>query len=108
MVVKIDRVRRYALSLPETAEAPHFNFTSFRVNGKIFATAPPENTHLHVFVGEEHRETALALNPDSIEKLFWGQKVCGLRIALAKARPETVESLLRQAWTAKAPKRLLK
>lgn len=106
--MKIDRVRHYALSLPETAEAPHFNFISFRVGGKIFATAPPENTHLHVFVGEEQRETALALHPDSIEKLFWGQKVCGLRIALAKAKPETVESLLRQAWAAKAPKRLLK
>ena len=106
--MKIDRVRRYALSLPEVVEAPHFNFTSFRVNGKIFATAPPENTHVHIFVGEEQRESALALHPGFIEKLFWGSKACGLRIALATAKPEAVESLLRQAWSAKAPKRLLK
>jgi hypothetical protein len=106
--MKFDRVRRFALSLPEAAEAPHFNYTSFRVAGRIFATAPPEHAHVHVFVGEERREAALALHPQFVEKLFWGQKACGLRIALAKAEPEAVEALLRQAWAAKAPKRLLK
>lgn len=29
-----------ALSFPETSEAPHFDKTSFRVRGKIFATPP--------------------------------------------------------------------
>lgn len=30
--------RRMALALPETAEMPHFDLTSYRVKGKIFAT----------------------------------------------------------------------
>ena len=105
-MVRLEQARRYALSLPETAEAPHFNYTSFRVAGKIFATAPPEATHLHVFVDEAQRETALALEPGFLEKLHWGRQVVGLRVTLAKAKPKFVESLLRQAWARKAPKRL--
>lgn len=103
----LEQARRFALSLPETAEAPHFNYASFRVAGKIFATAPPEGTHLHVFVDEEQREAALAIEPAFLEKLHWGKQVLGLRVTLAKAKPKFVESLLRQAWTRKAPKRLL-
>ena len=106
--MEIERVRRCALSLPEAVEAPHFDYASFRVGGKIFATMPPDGAHLHVFVGEEQRETALALYPDFTEKLFWGRKACGLRIALEKAGPVVVEGLLRQAWAQRAPKRLLK
>ena len=37
----LDDVRSFALSLPETTEAPHHERTSFRVRGKIFATALP-------------------------------------------------------------------
>lgn len=106
--MKADRVRRCALSLPEAVEVPHFDYASFRVGGKIFATMPPDEAHLHVFVGEEQREAALALHPSFVEKLFWGKKACGLRVALGKANPALVETLVRQAWTQRAPKRLLK
>lgn len=105
--MELEQARRFALSLPEATEAPHFNYTSFRVAGKIFATAPPENTHLHVFVDEEQREAALAIEPGFLEKLHWGKQVLGLRVTLARAKPKFVESLLRQAWARKAPKRLL-
>jgi hypothetical protein len=104
--VKLAEVRKMALSLPETTEAPHFHYSSFRVRGKIFATVPPEGTHVHVFVGEEQREQALALDPSSIEKLLWGKRVVGLRVALKMARPAMVAGLLSQAWSGKAPKRL--
>ena len=53
MGVSAATVRRLALSLPETAEAPHHDMTSFRVAGKIFATMPPEGGRVHVFVGDE-------------------------------------------------------
>lgn len=95
--------RRIALALPEATEAPHFHSTSFRVRGKIFATCPDES-HLHVFVGEEARSQALALHPDFIEKLPWGAKIVGLRLHLARAPKDVVEALLRQAWRCKAPK----
>lgn len=99
-------VRRFALHMPEAVEAPHFHFSSFRVRGKIFATIPPEETHLHIFVGDAHREPALAMHPECLEKLLWGGKVVGLRVTLAQAKNDVVEDLLRAAWTAKAPKAL--
>lgn len=106
MIVKLAQVRKIALSLPETTEEPHFNYSSFRVGGKIFATVPPEGGHVHVFVNEEQREQALALEPGFIEKLHWGKRVAGLRLTLEKAKPAIVERLLSQAWSGKAPKRL--
>jgi len=102
----LDRVRRYALSLPEVTEQPHFDYVSFRVRGKIFVTAPPDGKHLHVFVGEEQRELALAVHADCLEKLWWGGKVVGLRVDLAKADGKVVKQLMRQAWARKAPKSL--
>ena len=101
------QVRQFALSLPETAEEPHFHLTSFRVRGKIYATAPPDGEYLHVFIPAEHREAALAAEPDSLEELSWGKRIVGVRAILASAKPETINKLLAQAWSNKAPKKRL-
>jgi hypothetical protein len=105
--MKIEAVRRLALALPEANEEPHFESSSFRIRGKIFATVPPQGGILHVFVTEEERELALALEPDFLERLHWGNKVVGLRVILARAKPKVVASLLHQSWVRKAPKSLL-
>jgi hypothetical protein len=99
------QARQLALALPEATESPHFQSTSFRVRGKIFATSP-DAERLHVFVGEESRAQALALHPGCIEALPWGAKIVGLRIYLPKAQRAVVGHLLGQAWRAKAPKAL--
>jgi hypothetical protein len=96
--MKIDAVRKFALALEAVTEEPHHNYSSFRVRGKIFATIPPDEDFLHVFVGEEDRQQALALCPDYVEKLLWGSKVLGLRVALAPARPTVVKSLVSKAY----------
>ena len=106
--MKLADVRRFALGLPEVTEEPHHHFSSFRVGGKIFVTAPPEEEHIHVFVNETSREQALSLYPGCVEKLFWGGKVCGIRIQLVSARPAAVKGLVRSAWANKAPKSLAK
>ncbi|HTP39259.1 MAG TPA: MmcQ/YjbR family DNA-binding protein [Steroidobacteraceae bacterium] len=100
----LDQVRKFALSLPEAEELPHFDRTSFRVRGKIFVTARPPETHIHIFVGDEHREPALAMYPEHVEKLFWGAKAVGLRVSLPKAPPSMVRDLIRTAWETRAPK----
>lgn len=102
--MKLSSVRKYAMSLPEASEAPHFEYSSFRVRGKIFVTVPPGEAFVHVFAPEESREAAVAMHPEFVEKLTWGHKVVGVRIALAKASPEVVKSLVLAAWTHKAPK----
>jgi hypothetical protein len=105
--MKLQSVRRHALSLPEVTEEPHFHYTSFRVAGKIFATAPPPGDRLHVFIDDTDRDRALALYAAFVEKLYWGEKVCGVRILLARAKPAAVKELLMQAWRRKAPKRIM-
>jgi hypothetical protein len=104
--MKLADVRRFAVGLPEVTEEPHHHFSSFRVRGKIFVTVPPEEDHIHVFVNETSREQALSLYPEFAEKLFWGGKVCGIRIQLASAKPAAVKDLVRSAWVTKAPKSL--
>jgi hypothetical protein len=104
--MKLAQVRALALALPEATEEPHFTFTSFRVRGKIFATAPPGDEYLHIFVSEEERELALAMERDYVEKLLWGGKVRGLRVILPKAKPKIVAELLARAWAHKAPRKL--
>ena len=83
--MKLDAVRKFALSLPDTTEAPHHDYGSFRVRGRIFVTVPPDQGHLHIFVDEVARENALATHPESVEKLLWGGKVVGIRLHLATA-----------------------
>jgi hypothetical protein len=105
--MKFAPVRTFALSLPEVTEEPHHQFGSFRVRGKIFVTIPPQQEHIHVFVSEQRREQALAMYPPFTEKLLWGGKVVGVRVALAGADLHAVKSLVRSAWQHKAPKALL-
>ncbi len=105
--MNVEQVRRIALALPSATEEPHFDYASFRIGGKIFATLPPDGQHLHVFVDEEQRQIALALEPGVAEKLLWGKRVVGLRLLLVAAKPPLVKRLLEQAWSRKAPKCLL-
>ncbi|MEZ5503468.1 MAG: MmcQ/YjbR family DNA-binding protein [Halioglobus sp.] len=100
-------IRTQTLSMLEVTEEPHFDYTSFRVRGKIFMTIPPDETHAHIFLSEQDRERALAMYPEFVEKLMWGKKVAGVRVALTKATPIVVDDLIRLAWRNKAPKRLL-
>ena len=102
--MKLATLRTHALSLDAVTEEPHHTYSSFRVRGKIFVTIPPEETHLHVFVGEEDREQALAIYPDAVEKLFWGSKVLGLRVDLAKATPAVVKALVDKAYETRVNK----
>ena len=105
--MRLSHVRKAALALPEVTEEPHFHRTSFRVRGKIFATAAVDEPFVNVMVGESAREPVLAMHPDFVEKLMWGNKVVGIRIDLRKANHGVTIDLLRQAWREKAPKSIL-
>jgi hypothetical protein len=104
--VKLSEARRFALSLPEATEEPHFEKSSFRVRGKIFATVPEGGLHLNVFVDEHETRASVAEDPEAFEELWWGKKLSGVRIVLAKAGGPRVRELLEEAWRRRAPKRL--
>jgi hypothetical protein len=101
--VNFNAVRKIALSLPDTSEAPHFKYTSFRVSGKIFATAPPDEATVNIFVDERVRDLAMARAPEYTQKLFWGGKAVGVTVVLADAKSAIVRSLLEEAWRRKKP-----
>lgn len=102
MPVTLASVRKLALSLPHTSEEPHHHFGSFRVRGKIFVTIPPGGELLHIFLPEQVRELALAMDPDFLEPVVWGAKVLGVRAHLPTARAATVLQLVKQAYEFKA------
>lgn len=105
--MKMRDVRRLALSFPEVTEEPHFESSSYRIRGRIFATLPPDGMHLHVFVDEPERGLMVAVDPSVYDALRWGKKVVGLRVNVSAARSRDVEELLHAAWKQRAPKRLL-
>lgn len=98
-------VRRLALALPETVEADHHGFPSFRVAGKIFATLPDDG-HLHLMLGEAETARAIAAAPQACGELHWGRKLAGVRVTLAAADAKLIGALLEPAWKGKAPRRL--
>jgi len=93
--------------MPGATEEPHFDMSSFRVRGKIFATVPPDGCHLHVFVDEAEIQAAVSEDPAAFEPLRWGQRIRGLRIRLAVAPAERVAELIEESWRRKAPARLV-
>lgn len=103
--MRLDAARRFALSLPLAHEAPHFEKNSFRVKGKIFATVPEDLQHLHIMVDEDTTDAYVAKYPKWCEELWWGMRLCGVRVALKNADANAVKALLEAAWRGKAPKK---
>ena len=107
MAMPLTAVRELALALPGATEEPPFDMVSFRVRGKIFATVPPDELHLHVFVDDAETQACVAEDPAVYEPLLWGGKPRGLRISLAGAARDRVAELLEESWSRKAPARLI-
>ena len=103
-MIRLDEAREFALSLPGSAEAPHFQYSSYRVEGKIFATVPPDGEHLHVFVEEPSVRAAVTADAAAFEELWWGRRLVGVRVNLPAADPDWVTELLEEAWRRKAPR----
>lgn len=96
-----DDARRIALGLPGAHEQPHFDKTSFRVYGRIFATVPDEH-HLNVMIDPLDVDGVMRMHGEACEELWWGKKLSGVRVILQNAAPELVSELLAAAWERKA------
>ena len=101
--MNLEEARRFALSLPETSETPHHEYSSYRVRGRIFATVPPDGEHLHVFVEEHETRASVAENPAAFEELWWGKRLVGVRVNLPAVESQPILEILEEAWRRKAP-----
>ncbi|MBA2262844.1 MAG: MmcQ/YjbR family DNA-binding protein [Solirubrobacterales bacterium] len=99
--------RTLALALPEATEEDHHGRPSFRVHGKIFATLWTAEV-LNVMPGEERILGAVAEVPQWCSEVHWGGRLAAVSVHLALADRELVADLLAEAWTRRAPRRLVR
>src|SRR5437660_9702778 len=102
-MVTLDEARRIALALPEAVEQDHHGRASFRVAGRIFATLWDEG-HMNVMLGEPGIHTSVQANPAACRELWWGKRLRGVQVDLARADETLARELLADAWEQKAPK----
>ena len=96
-------VRAIALALPEVTEGDHHGRRAFRLGTRVLATQWTDTT-LNVMLDESG---ARAAEGGPCRLLRWGKSLAGVRVDLTAATPEFVAALLEEAWTRRAPARLL-
>ncbi len=102
-----DDIRALALSLPEAGEQPHFERTSFRVRGKIFATLPPDGDLVVLKLPVEIKESLVQSDPEAVIPLPGGWDRGGwTQIAIGGMETAKLADLIRLAWAQVAPKSL--
>ncbi|MEX1008962.1 MAG: MmcQ/YjbR family DNA-binding protein [Acidimicrobiia bacterium] len=103
--MRLDSVTKLVRFLPESADEPHDDWTSFKVRGKRFASATPDERSLHLAVDDDETRACVAEDPDAFEEWWTGKSLC-LRVDLEGAKPARVRELIMEAWLRKAPKRV--
>jgi predicted DNA-binding protein (MmcQ/YjbR family) len=101
-------VRTLALALPLAEESPHFEATSFRVKGKIFATMGEEAGRVTLKFNLEDQHNLVASHTDTIAPVdgYWGRSGW-TTVIFGTLEPDFVTVLLRMSWASVAPKKLL-
>jgi hypothetical protein len=101
--------RRFALSLPEAHEEPHFERASFRVGKKIFATMTADGAEAMVRVAAaELRDALLADHGDVLFSYGgWTTRLGSVGVRLKKADAKMIEGLVVESWRSIAPKRAI-
>jgi hypothetical protein len=104
-MLTLSEARRLALSFAEVTEEDHHGIPSFRVRGKIFATVPDAD-HVRLMFDPDVARLIVRADPDACEELWWGKRLSGVTVRLARADHRRFADLLEDAWRRKAPQRL--
>lgn len=106
-MVTIDNLRKLALSFPETTEEAHFEKTSFRVKGKIFATYDDENKLACIKLSEIDQDVFSAVERTIIYPVDnkWGKNGWTF-LVMPKIRKNLFADAVKAAYCVVAPKRL--
>lgn len=106
-MVTIDSFRKLALSFPEATEEPHFEKTSFRVKGKIFASYDDIKKRACIKLSEIDQGVFSSADKTIIFPVGnkWGKQGWTL-IEMSKVRKELFIDALTTAYCEVAPKKL--
>jgi hypothetical protein len=107
--MRADALRRFALSLPESSEQPHFERTSFRTRKKIFATLTRDGREAMVKLADpDEAQELLARSPETFLSYgAWTTRGGALGVRLARVDPGLMRALVTAAWKSVASKRAL-
>ncbi len=97
-------LRRIALSLRGTVEAPHFDRSAFKV-ARIYATVPEDDGTANLRLSPEEQEFRCLLNPRAFAPVpnAWGRQGW-TTLKLDELEPDELMSVLEAAWRGAQPK----
>jgi hypothetical protein len=97
--------RRLALSLPGTAEAPHFERTAFKVR-RIYATLAPDGRSANLMLSPDQQALKCEVAPDAFSPVpnAWGARGA-TTVKLPALTLEELRNALETAWRRAAAKR---
>lgn len=102
-----DDVRRLALALPEVVEGASYGTPAYRVDGTVFARIHEEPGVLMLWCGSlEQKDRLLAEERDALFTTDHYRGHASVLVRLEQVGPERLDELLRDAWEARAPRRL--
>lgn len=102
------QLRQFALSLPGAEEYDHGGRPSFRVRGRPRFAAGLDEDGINVMPSEMAIREAVAEWPDACAEDYHGRRLVSVRVAYRALPDEVVTELVTDAWTYRAPARLVK
>ena len=98
-------LRRIALALEGTTEAPHFERTAFKA-GRIYATLPPDGRTANIRLSPEEQEFKCMLAPGAFSPIpnAWGKQGWTVATLVALSAAE-LKDVLEAAWRRAQPKK---
>jgi len=98
-------LRRIALSLEGTVEAPHFDRTAFKVR-RIYATLAPDGRTANLMLSPDEQQLKCTLAPRAFAPVpnAWGARGA-TTVTLSAVSAAELKAALETAWRHAAPKR---
>src|SRR4051812_28395881 len=106
--VSFDRVRQFALALPDVVESNAYGTPAFKVRKKVLARLKEDGETLAIRIECGEREFRLKTNPDIFYVTAHYAGYPMILVRLSKVSRDDLHDLVRGAWRMVAPKRLLK
>lgn len=98
-MANVGDLRRLALALEGTTEAPHFDRTAFRVD-RIYATVPPDGLSANLKLTPDEQALKCEVHPDAFIPVpnAWGAQGW-TTVTLPAVSKDELSAALGMAWT---------